>query len=189
MKLHTRGNNSPFSITLSCRTKGQRDTKGQLIKSPVWRQNCMKSLLKGWHSIKSQIWFLCSKCSSLSLNVSGSRTASCTQWMKLSRSVVSDSCDPMDYSLPVSSVHGILQARILESVAVLFARGSSQPRDWTQVSCIAGGFFTNWATRKVVAAYNNTGLLPDNSGGQKSSLRFHAAKSRCGQVCVPFWRL
>ena len=111
------------------------------------------------------------------------------QWWWWSRSVVSDSYDPMDYSLPVSSVQGILQARILESLAILFARGSSQPRDWTQVSCIAGGFFTNWATRKVVAAYNNTGLLSDNSGGQKSSLGFHAAKSRCGQVCVPFWRL
>ena len=111
------------------------------------------------------------------------------QWWWWSHSVVSDSYDPMDYSLPVSSVHGILQARILESLAILFARGSSQPRDWTQVSCIAGGFFTNWATRKVVAAYNNTGLLSDNSGGQKSSLGFHAAKSRCGQVCVPFWRL
>ena len=71
------------------------------------------------------------------------------QWWWLSRSVVSDSCDPMDYSLPVSSVHGILQARILESVAVLFARGSSQPRDWTQVSCIAGGFFTNFTITQV----------------------------------------
>ena len=48
----------------------------------------------------------------------------------------------MDYSLPGSSVHGILQARILEWVALPFSRGSFQPRDWTQVSCIAGGFFT-----------------------------------------------
>ena len=47
-------------------------------------------------------------------------------------------CDPMDYT-----VHGILQARILEWVAFPFSRGSSQPRDRTQVSCIAGGFFTN----------------------------------------------
>ena len=45
-------------------------------------------------------------------------------------------------------VHAILQARILESVAFPFARGSSQPRDRTQVSCIAGGFFTSWATRE-----------------------------------------
>ena len=46
-------------------------------------------------------------------------------------------CDPMDYP-----VHGILQARILEWVAVLFSKGSSQPRARTYVSCIAGGFFT-----------------------------------------------
>ena len=50
--------------------------------------------------------------------------------------------DPMGYT-----VHGILQARILEWVAFPFPKGSSQPRDWTQVSCIAGGFFTSWATR------------------------------------------
>ena len=111
------------------------------------------------------------------------------QWWWFSHSVVSDSYDPMDYSLPVSSVHGILQTRTLELVAVSFSRGSSQPRDWTQVSCIGGGFFTNWATRKVVAAYNDTGLLSDSSGGQKSSLGFHTAKSRCGQCCVPFWKL
>ena len=55
-------------------------------------------------------------------------------------------CDPMDCSLPGSSVHGIPQARLLEWVAVPFSRGSSQPRDQTQVSCIAGGFFTFWAT-------------------------------------------
>ena len=47
-------------------------------------------------------------------------------------------CDPTD-----CTVHGILQARILEWVAIPFSRGSSQPRDRTQVSCIAGGFFTN----------------------------------------------
>ena len=47
-------------------------------------------------------------------------------------------CNPMDYT-----VHGILQARILEWVAVPFSKGSSQPRDWTQVSHIAGRFFTS----------------------------------------------
>ena len=46
-------------------------------------------------------------------------------------------CDPMDYT-----VYGILQARILEWVAIPFSRGSSQPRDRTQASHIAGGFFT-----------------------------------------------
>ena len=51
-------------------------------------------------------------------------------------------CDPMDWSLPGSSVQGILQARILEWVAISFSRGSSQPRDETQVSRITGRFFT-----------------------------------------------
>ena len=58
--------------------------------------------------------------------------------------VVSDSCDPMDYSLPGSSVYGILQARTLEWVAISFSRGSSWPRNRTQVSSIAGRFSTNW---------------------------------------------
>ena len=46
-------------------------------------------------------------------------------------------------------VHGILQARILEWVACPFSRGSYQPRDQTQVSCIAGRFFTNWAIKAM----------------------------------------
>ena len=50
--------------------------------------------------------------------------------------------DSMDWGLQGSSVHGFLQARILEWVAIHFFRGSSQARDPTQVSCIAGGFFT-----------------------------------------------
>ena len=58
-------------------------------------------------------------------------------------------CDPMDCSPPGSSVHGSLQARILEWVAISFSRGSSQPRDQTEVSCIAGRFFTIWTTRQV----------------------------------------
>ena len=49
--------------------------------------------------------------------------------------------DPVDCSPPGSSIHGILQARILEWVAISFSRGSSQPRDWTQVSHIAGECF------------------------------------------------
>ena len=58
-------------------------------------------------------------------------------------------CDHMNSSLPVSSVYGTLQARILEWVAFPSSRGSSQPREWAQVSCIAGRFFTVWATRKA----------------------------------------
>ena len=51
-------------------------------------------------------------------------------------------CDPMEYRPPGSSVHGVLQARILEWAAFASSRGSSLPSDPTQVSCIAGGFFT-----------------------------------------------
>ena len=62
-------------------------------------------------------------------------------------------CDPMDCSPPGSSVHEIFQARILEWVAISFSRGSSQPRDWTQISCNAGRFFTNWAIREALVEY------------------------------------
>ena len=62
-------------------------------------------------------------------------------------------CDPMDCSPPASSVHGIFQARILEWIAISFSRGSSQPRNRTQVSCIAGRFFTNWAMREISSPY------------------------------------
>ena len=51
-------------------------------------------------------------------------------------------CDPLDCSPPGSFVHGILQARTLEWVAISFSRGSSPPRDWTPISCLAGRFFT-----------------------------------------------
>ena len=63
-------------------------------------------------------------------------------------------CDPMDHGRPVSSVKGILQARILEWVAVSSSRGSSWPRDLTRVSGIAGRFFTVWATREALNVPN-----------------------------------
>ena len=56
-------------------------------------------------------------------------------------------CDPMDYT-----VYRILQDRILEWVAVSFSRGSSEPRDQTQVSHVAGGFFTSWSTMEALIA-------------------------------------
>ena len=58
-------------------------------------------------------------------------------------------CNPMDCSPPGSSVHGILQARELEWAAISFSRGSSQPRDRTQVSHIADKCFTIWVTREA----------------------------------------
>ena len=64
-------------------------------------------------------------------------------WVKVAWSCLTF-CDPMDYT-----IHGILQARILEWVAFPFSRGSSQPRDGTQASRTAGGFFTSWAPREA----------------------------------------
>ena len=58
-------------------------------------------------------------------------------------------CDPMDCSLPGSSVHAIFQAIVLEWIAISFSRGSSRPRDWTRVSCIVDRHFTVWATREA----------------------------------------
>ena len=75
----------------------------------------------------------------------------------LSHSVMSDSCDPMNSSLPDTSVHGVFQERILEWFAISSSSRSSQPTKQTQisfVSCIAGGFFTRWAIREA----HNKGL-------------------------------
>ena len=85
-------------------------------------------------------------------------------------------CNPMDYT-----VHGILQARILEWVAFPFSRGSSQPRYWTQVSHLAGRFFTSWATREV----------PCNGQGSliMKLINFRErAESSPGSQSRPLWR-
>ena len=84
-------------------------------------------------------------------------------------------CNPMDYT-----VRGILQARILERVAFPFCRGSSQPRDRNQVSCIAGGFFTSWVTREAQKYWSgpipfpvdlpNPGIKPGSPTLQADSL-------------------
>ena len=69
-------------------------------------------------------------------------------------------CDPMDCSLPSSSVCGIFQARILEWVAISSSRRSSQPRDWTHVSCIlAGRFFTTEPPGKYLCDLGSVQLL------------------------------
>ena len=70
----------------------------------------------------------------------------------LSHSVMSDSVTPRTVAHQAPLSMGILQERILEGVANPFSRGASQPKNQTRVSCIAGGFFTSWATRE--AQYN-----------------------------------
>ena len=69
-------------------------------------------------------------------------------------------CDPMDCSLPCSSIHGIFQARVLDWVAISFSKGSSWPRDQTQVSCIIGRCFTVWATY-LASLYNAISKQPN----------------------------
>ena len=74
-------------------------------------------------------------------------------------------CDPMYGSPPGSSVHGILQERILEWASIPFSRESFQPRDWTQVSHTAGRFFTVWATREAQSSQGTT-LIYDGEEGR-----------------------
>ena len=89
-------------------------------------------------------------------------------------------CNPMDYSQPGSSVCGILQARILDWVAIPFSRGSFQLRDQTWVSCIAGRFFTIRATK--VRMTKNTVTLPSEkcirTCGRKQTITLHKIKAR-----------
>ena len=70
------------------------------------------------------------------------------QWCKVKRKVTSLTRVQF-FATPWTVVYGILQARILEWVAIPFSRGSSQPRDHTQVSCITGRFYTSWASREA----------------------------------------
>ena len=82
-------------------------------------------------------------------------------------------CNPMECSLPSSSVHGIFQARILEWVAISFSKRSSRPRDWIQVSCIAGFTvaksqrkLTDWTTNnsKMKTGWNAQQIGPSQRG-------------------------
>ena len=73
---------------------------------------------------------------------------------------MSNSCDPPDCSLPDSSMHGILQTRTLELVAISFSRGSSRPRNRTQVFCTGGILFVHWATEeaKYINQHNHVSI-------------------------------
>ena len=100
-------------------------------------------------------------------------------------------CDPLGYT-----VHGILQDRILEWAAIPFSGVSSLPRDWTQASCIAGGFFTNWAIRKaplewvcttkvnlhLLTCYAKSQFTDTSLWGKEVQSLFHAQKT-----WTPWW--
>jgi len=81
-----------------------------------------------------------------------------SKWVLVAQSCLT-LCDPMDCSPPGPSVHEIFQARILEWVAISFSRGSSQLRDRTWVSCTAGRFLTDWATREAPTCLGNHLIL------------------------------
>ena len=71
-------------------------------------------------------------------------------------------CNPMDCSPPDSSVHRILQARLLKWVAISFSRASSWPRDWTSISCVGRRILYHWAIRE--APFFNSWKCPDLKG-------------------------
>ena len=99
-------------------------------------------------------------------------------------------CDSTDYSPSSFSVHGILQARILEWVSISFSRGSSWPRDQIWVSCIAGRLFTIWATREAQRSPVFTGTNPkrnlsptcDKQHVLEVQEKFHQTKSGSTQL-------
>ena len=106
-------------------------------------------------------------------------------------------CNPMDCSLPGSSVHGIFQAIVLEWIAIFFPRVSSQPRDRTQVSCIVDRRFTIWATRSVIWDYffkffelMNPGIVFEYSYFPNSKILIHGFLvhlSCYGTISYPVW--
>ena len=99
-------------------------------------------------------------------------------------------CNPIDYNPPGCSVPGILQARILEWVAIPFSRGSSQPRDWTWVSCIAGCFFTIWATWEAQRHWAQPiGKGPPETRTQISGFRVQSAHHYTMELWHPVWCL
>ena len=113
----------------------------------------------------------------------------------VSSSVMSDFLRPMECSPSDSSVHGILQARILEWVTIPFSRRSSQPRDRTPISRIAVRFFTVWATRKELKTCSkawwgfpgcaNVKNLPANAGEVGVADLFPFPRYSLGKIC---WR-
>ena len=102
--------------------------------TPSWLSGSWRSFLYSFSVYSCHLFLI----SSASVSEKSEATQSCLTL-----------CDPMDCSLPGSFIHGIFQARVLEWVAISFSRGSSWPRDWTQVSLIESRCFTVWATREV----------------------------------------
>ena len=101
-------------------------------------------------------------------------------------------CEPVDCSPPSSSIHGILQARILEWTAIPFSRGSSWLRDQTRVSPIGGRFLTVWVTRKPYMAeilhnFPCNHLFDHITHTQSIFNNSVSQKFLNGSLCTPFW--
>ena len=125
---------------LTCRFPGAAPKIPTAIVGPkyIFKQNSLEILMLVIHTLHfKKEWIL------------GGHPQSQKYWKWKSLSHVPLFANPMDSSPPGISVYGILQARMLKWVAISFSRGSFQPKDWTQVSCIAGGFFTLWTTREA----------------------------------------
>ena len=140
--------------------KGTKEGEAVALTCPpesgVMRHKCrnwaVMQSVKHWHGSSEE------RCNSAGRSCQGEtgQKRQCSGWFWKVRVKVAQSCPtlcyPMDYT-----VHGILQARILEWVAFPFTRRSSQPRDRTQVSHIAGGFFTSWVTREATSEAGSEG--------------------------------
>ena len=109
---------------------------------------CPESLIVKWNFHNEWwLWALFHTLGSLAVFLCDVKWSEVAQWCPTL-------CNPMDYSLLGSSVHGIFQARVLEWVAISFSRGSSWPRDRTQVSHTVGRRYTIWATREVLPLWS-----------------------------------
>ena len=102
-------------------------------------------------------WALSQGCKDSSISEKG---INASEWVSEAAQSCPTLCDPMDCTLPGSSNHGILQARILEWVAIFFSTGSSWTRERTKVSHIAGRCFNLWATREVKDATQKENYRP-----------------------------
>ena len=122
----------------------------------VWELDYKESWVLKTQSMGSQSWTWLSDWTELNWS------DIILEWMNEVAQFCPTLCNPMDCSLSGSPVHGILQARILDWVGISFSRGSSQPSDPTQVSCITGRFFTVWATRESPTPIINVSNWSEN---------------------------
>jgi len=147
-----------FSLPICCCVliwwKGSRETMWSLLykKSPHVHEGSTFMTFSSVESLSCVQLFVTSQTAAHQASLSITNSWSLLRLMSIELVMPSNHliplssplCDPMDYT-----VHGILQAIILEWIAFPFSKGSSQPRDRTQISHIAGSFFTSWATREA----------------------------------------